>query len=98
MAMGRPVIATIVEGSVEIVHPGQYGLLVPPGDSPFPAQVLLELGRHPERRPTVETRCRQLAETCHGVETMVRSIERLYLQEWHELDDDAGGSRSHGDA
>lgn len=88
---------TVVDGLVEIVHPGQHGLLVPQGEGAFPC-VLLELGRRSERRPAVEIRCGQLAETCHETETMVGSIEGLYLQEWHELDGDTGRSRSHGDA
>lgn len=49
MEAGRPVVATRVSGSAEVVVDGETGLLVPPGDSAALAHALGELLADPER-------------------------------------------------
>ena len=74
MALGRPLVATAVGGTPEVVVDGRTGILVPAGDAPALAQavrrVLTEpglaerLGRegraHAERALSVDVRCSQL--------------------------------------
>jgi glycosyltransferase involved in cell wall biosynthesis len=50
MAMGVPVIATAVGGSVEQVAEGETGLLVPPGDAPALAAAIARLMDEPALR------------------------------------------------
>jgi glycosyltransferase involved in cell wall biosynthesis len=50
MAMGVPVIATAVGGSVEQVAEGETGLLVPPGDAPALAAAIARLMDDPSLR------------------------------------------------
>ncbi len=74
LAMGRPVVATGVDGTPEVVHDGIHGRIVPPGDAPGLAAAIEDLLRRPERarqwgaagHAWVRERfshCRQLAET-----------------------------------
>jgi glycosyltransferase involved in cell wall biosynthesis len=78
MAMGCPVVATAVEGSVELVRPDQTGFLVPSADAASLFSQLLYLGLYPERRATLGLLARHVVENEHGVDRMVGAIERLY--------------------
>ncbi|MEK7754582.1 MAG: glycosyltransferase [Acidobacteriota bacterium] len=49
MAAGRPVVASAVDGLVEVVEDGVTGYLVPPGDSGALASKIVELLVNPER-------------------------------------------------
>jgi glycosyltransferase involved in cell wall biosynthesis len=82
MAMGCPVIATAVGGSVELVREGETGLLVPPGDRGALAAALANLAGSPARRARMRVRSRETAENQHGIDRMIRSIEALYEEEW----------------
>jgi glycosyltransferase involved in cell wall biosynthesis len=82
MAMACPVVATRVQGSSDLVRPGETGLLVPPGDSLALAEGLRELAADPSRRRAMGARSRSLAEAHHGIDKMVASVEALYLREW----------------
>ena len=82
MATGCPVIATAVQGSVEIVRQGETGLLVPPSDANALTEALCELAADPERRYAMGLRSRQLAEVSHAIDDMVASVQALYLGEW----------------
>jgi len=48
MAQGKPVVATAVGGTPELVVDGETGLLVPPGDAGALADALEEILRDPE--------------------------------------------------
>jgi glycosyltransferase involved in cell wall biosynthesis len=82
MAMARPVVATAVDGSTELVRSGDTGTLVPRGDVRALATGLLALARDPQRRAAMGARARQLAEQHHGIDRSVASIEALYAAEW----------------
>src|SRR5439155_508751 len=82
MAMGCPVIATAVGGSTEVVRHRESGLLVPAADPVALRNALVELARSPECRMRMRIRSREVAEACHGMELMIHSVERLYLEEW----------------
>jgi glycosyltransferase involved in cell wall biosynthesis len=49
MALGRPVIATDVGGTAELVVEGETGFLVAPGDGGAVSRAILELARDPAR-------------------------------------------------
>jgi glycosyltransferase involved in cell wall biosynthesis len=48
-AMARPLVATAVDGTPEVVRDGVTGRLVPPADAPALADALLQMLRDPER-------------------------------------------------
>lgn len=85
MAMGCPVIASAVGGAVELVRQGETGLLVPPGNAKALAAALVELAGSVERRDRMRARSREIAEARHGIDTMIRSIEGLYMEEWDRV-------------
>jgi len=82
MAMACPVVATQVEGTVDLVRPGETGLLVPPGDAVALAEGLKALAADPERRRTMGARSRERAAAHHSIDKMVASVEALYSREW----------------
>src|SRR5205823_14267225 len=73
MAMGCPVIATAVGGSLELVRHGETGLLVPPGDSTALAGALVEIADSADRRGRMRVRSREVAVAEHGIDRMVQS-------------------------
>ena len=50
MNCGRPVVATAVDGTPEIVRDGETGLLVPPSDAPALAAALARVLDDPDLR------------------------------------------------
>ena len=82
MAMGCPVIATNVAGSVELVEVGVTGLLVPPADVHSLGGALLELANDPKRLVAMRAAARAAAERSHDFERMVGALETLYATEW----------------
>jgi glycosyltransferase involved in cell wall biosynthesis len=82
MAMGCPVIATAVEGSVDVVEHGVTGLLVPPADSSALGRALLELAGDSKRRGAMGRAARAAAEHSHGIDRLVAATEALYSTEW----------------
>jgi glycosyltransferase involved in cell wall biosynthesis len=82
MAMGRAVVATAVDGSVELVRPEETGLLVPPGDAPALAAAVLSLARDPNRCRLMGGRARDVAQQEHGIERTIARLEALYAAEW----------------
>ncbi len=60
-AAGRPVVASSVGGTAEVVEDGVSGLLVEPGDVTGFAAALRELGKDPERRRRMGAAGRELA-------------------------------------
>jgi glycosyltransferase involved in cell wall biosynthesis len=79
MAMQKPVVATDVGGTGEVVQPGRTGLLVPPKDVTALAQAIAQLLTAP--RDTVAamgTTARALAVERFSARSMVRQMEDLY--------------------
>jgi len=82
MAMGCPVIASAVEGSVDLVNAGVTGLLVPPANTSALSRALLDLAGDAERRKAMGAAARTAAERLHGIDRMVAALETLYATEW----------------
>lgn len=78
MAARKPVVATNVEGSEDLVIPGKSGWLVPPRDSNALARALLEAAGDPERCRRFGESARQIIENGYSIETMVLAYERLW--------------------
>jgi len=78
MAARRAVVATAVEGSEDLVTPGQTGWLVPPHDPPALGRALLDAASDPARRRRYGAAGRARVEAEFSIEGMVTAYERLW--------------------
>jgi glycosyltransferase involved in cell wall biosynthesis len=80
MAMGRAVIASDVDGTVEVVEDGVNGRLVPTADLvPAVTKALVELGSDGEKRRRLGKAAGESINEKYNVGRMTRQIEGLYL-------------------
>lgn len=79
MATERPVVATDVGGTGEVVRHGQTGVLVPPRDPEPLAAAIGELLSTPERWPAMGALGRAVVEEHFSARAMVRQMEALYI-------------------
>lgn len=80
MAMERPVVATNVGGTGEVVEHGSTGILVPPRDWQALASALRGMIAQPELWREFGRRGRTKVEQCFSAAAMVRQIERVYTE------------------
>ncbi|MGH7933807.1 MAG: glycosyltransferase [Candidatus Binataceae bacterium] len=80
LAAARPVVATAVGGTPEVVISGETGMLVRPGDPAALGKALDLLLSDPELRARLGARGRELAERCFDVRTQIRRTADLYLE------------------
>ena len=78
MAAARPIVATAVGGTPELVQDGLHGLLVPPERPEELAASILELVADPARGARLGAAARVRVEECFGVDALVARIDRLY--------------------
>jgi starch synthase (maltosyl-transferring) len=78
MAAKRPVVGTAVEGTEDLVIPGQTGWLVPPRDVAALSQALIEAVDAPERCRRYGEAGRLRVEQEFALEATVRAYERLW--------------------
>jgi starch synthase (maltosyl-transferring) len=78
MAAGRPVVATSVEGTEELVLPEQTGWLVPPGDPKSLGAALLYATYHPELCWRLGDNARARVGREFSIDRTVASYERLW--------------------
>jgi starch synthase (maltosyl-transferring) len=78
MAAGRAVVATAVEGTAELVIPGETGWLVPPHDPESLGRALLEAARDPGLRHALGRNGRARIEAEFSIERTVMAYERLW--------------------
>ena len=79
MAVGKPVVATDVGGTGEVVRHGQSGLLVPP-KAPAPLAVAIgEVLAAPARAGEMGRLGRDIVEQRFSAHAMVRQMEDLYV-------------------
>jgi L-malate glycosyltransferase len=79
MAMEKPVVATDVGGTGEVVRHGQSGLLVPAKDPAALAAAILEVLAQPARARAMGQLGRRIVEESFSAHAMVRQMEQLYL-------------------
>jgi glycosyltransferase involved in cell wall biosynthesis len=79
MAMEKPVVATDVGGTGEVVRQGHTGLLVPPKDPEALAVAIGEVLAQPARAREMGRLGRQIVEDGFSAHAMVRQMEHLYL-------------------
>ncbi len=82
LAAGRPIVATAVDGTPEVVLHGRTGLTVPPGDPERLAQAICELLRNPDAAKAFGQVGRQWVVEHFSQETLLEATQRLYLQAW----------------
>lgn len=80
MALGKPVIASRVGGTPEVVVDGETGLLVEPANPQALAQALTVLLRNPQRARRMGEAGRARVERLFDLERTVDQIEELYRE------------------
>jgi len=81
MAMEKPVVATDVGGTGEVVQPGRTGLLVPPKDPAPLAQAIAEILTAPgDTAAAMGERGRTVVVERFSARAMVRQMEALYTE------------------
>jgi len=80
MALEKPVVATDVGGTCEVVKHGHSGLLVPPKDPEALAGAIAELLAQPIRAREMGRLGRRIVEEGFSAHAMVRQMEHLYLE------------------
>jgi starch synthase (maltosyl-transferring) len=78
MAARRPVIGTAVEGTEDLVIPGQTGWLIPPGDLMALTQALIEAARSADRCRRYGEEGRRRIERDFSLKATVSAYERLW--------------------
>jgi glycosyltransferase involved in cell wall biosynthesis len=79
MAAGRPVVATAVGATPDVVVDGEHGLLVPPGDEAALAAALARLLGEPGLAGRLAAAARRRACERYSREAMVRRFEDYYV-------------------
>jgi glycosyltransferase involved in cell wall biosynthesis len=82
LAAQRPVVATAVDGTPEVVVHEQTGLTVPAGDPPALAEAIVRLLRRPGWARRLAWAGRRRVEQRFSAQRQVRLTEELYLEAW----------------
>jgi glycosyltransferase involved in cell wall biosynthesis len=80
MAAGRPIVATAVGATPELIEDGEHGLLVPPGDAERLAGAIDRLLRQPDLAQRLGAAARRRARERYSRAAMVRRFEELYVR------------------
>jgi glycosyltransferase involved in cell wall biosynthesis len=78
MAAGRPIVATAVGATPDLIIDGEHGLLVPPEDAPALAAAIDRLLRDPELAGRLGAAARRRARARYGRAAMVRRFQEFY--------------------
>ena len=89
MACGKPIIATRVGATREVVHHGKSGLLVPPGKPQKFAQAMILLGKNKKMRDDMATLSLQLIQKRFSLDIWLSENEEVY-QKAHDKLQSAG--------
>jgi L-malate glycosyltransferase len=84
MAAGAPVATTDVGGNRELVHDGETGRLVPPGDETKLVEALAGLVGDPILRAQYAARGKEFARANFHIDHVIQRYERLYLSLAHK--------------
>ena len=77
-AMAKPIVATRVDGTPEVVEDGLTGLLVPPADPMALGKALVEIMRNPSEATRMGKLARQHALTRFDVSQQIKATEEVY--------------------
>jgi glycosyltransferase involved in cell wall biosynthesis len=80
LAAGRAVVATDVGGVVDVIRPGQTGLLVPPNDPSALADAMQRLLGDPATRETLGRNGQQLVRGRYSRDRMIAETETYYRE------------------
>jgi hypothetical protein len=80
MASGRPIVATAVNGVVDVIAHGSTGLLAPPADPEALARNVVWLLEHPEAAARMGDAARERAKTLFDPALMCALIEQTYTR------------------
>ena len=78
LAASRPVVATRVGGTVDVLKGGQHGWLVPPGDPAALAAAVLEALERPDEARARARAGREHVLRQHGLARLLDDLDRLY--------------------
>jgi glycosyltransferase involved in cell wall biosynthesis len=78
MAAARPIVATSVGATPELIEAGKQGLLVPPGNDLALAENIEKLLLRPELARTMASNARQRASEHYSRAAMIRRFESFY--------------------
>jgi glycosyltransferase involved in cell wall biosynthesis len=78
MASGRPVVATAVDGVVDLVTPGATGLLAPPGEPPALAACVEWMLANPAEAARMGTQARERVRSLFAPERMCAILDEVY--------------------
>jgi len=78
MAAGRPVVATRVAGSSEVIEDGVNGRLVPPADAVALAEAMAALLNDRERAEALARRGQERVRQRYAIDRVARAYERIY--------------------
>lgn len=84
LAAGRPMVATAVDGTVEVIVNEKTGLTVPPGNPKLLAAAICRLLREPELRAAFGRAGRSWVLARFSQERQIQQTEDLYLRAWDE--------------
>ncbi len=79
-ACARPVIATDVGGTGEVIHDGLSGILIPPGEIPAIANAVIELLQDSKRRAGMGQTARILIEERFNMYSWARGLSDIYAE------------------
>ncbi len=79
-ALGKPIIATAVDGIMEVIEDGKTGLLVPPRDPRALADAIISLLRDQDRAKRLAERARAIIPPRFPLRRMVEQTQSLYLE------------------
>ena len=84
LAASKPVVATAVDGTPEVVVDGKTGLTVPPGDPICLADAICRLLREPLLRQTLGQAGREWVLDRFSRERQIQRTQEFYLRAWAE--------------
>ncbi len=82
MGLGRPLVATNIGGSGELVTNGETGFLVPPANPIGLADAVLRVIRDPAAAEAMSARGRQVFRERFTLEAMIAAYQSLYAEAW----------------
>lgn len=80
LAAGRPVVATAVGGTPDVLGPNRHGLLVPPSSPQALADAILDCLQHPAAAQERAQRGRAHVRANHGVSRLLHDMDALYQE------------------